>query len=77
MQQKAVSSRSGILDGNAGVMKSLTTAQEATGKAHIVVQGAEKVSSTVLTTMAKAALKSATSSKTQAKSSSSNSKAKK
>lgn len=38
MEKKAVKARSGILEGNAGTMKSLTQAQEATGKAHFVIQ---------------------------------------
>jgi len=39
VQTKATSSRAGILDGVGGTMKSLTTAQAATGKAHITIQG--------------------------------------
>ena len=38
LQNKITSSRTGILDGKAGMMKSLTKAQEASGKAHIIVQ---------------------------------------
>lgn len=39
LQQKAQSSRAGILEGVGGTMKSLTQAQEATGRAHITIQG--------------------------------------
>jgi len=38
VQNKATSSRAGILEGAGGTMKSLTQAQEATGKAHITIQ---------------------------------------
>jgi len=38
VQQKAMSSRAGILEGVGGTMKSLTAAQEATGRAHITIQ---------------------------------------
>jgi U4/U6.U5 tri-snRNP-associated protein 1 len=37
-ENKAQSSRAGILEGVGGTMKSLTTAQEATGRAHITIQ---------------------------------------
>ncbi len=39
MQNKTSSSRAGILEGVGGTMKSLTAAQQATGKAHITIQG--------------------------------------
>jgi len=39
LQNKANSSRAGILEGVGGTMKSLTQAQEATGRAHITIQG--------------------------------------
>lgn len=38
VQSKLNATRSSILEGTAGTMKSLTKAQEASGKAHIVVQ---------------------------------------
>ena len=38
VEKKAVKARSKILEGNAGTMKSLTKTQEATGKAHVVIQ---------------------------------------
>jgi hypothetical protein len=38
VQNKAQSSRAGILEGVGGTMKSLTQAQEATGRAHITIQ---------------------------------------
>lgn len=38
VQTKAQSSRAGILEGMGGTMKSLTQAQEATGRAHITIQ---------------------------------------
>lgn len=38
IQNKAHSSRAGILEGVGGTMKSLTAAQEATGRAHITIQ---------------------------------------
>jgi U4/U6.U5 tri-snRNP-associated protein 1 len=47
-QNKITKSRTNVLEGNAGTMKSLTTTQEATGKAHIVVQGGGNVSSSVI-----------------------------
>jgi hypothetical protein len=38
LQNKLNATRSSILEGTAGTMKSLTKAQEASGKAHIVIQ---------------------------------------
>ncbi len=56
VQVAATSSRTGILDGAAGTMKSLTTAQAATGKAHIVVQGGAHASASQLAKMVATAM---------------------
>lgn len=52
LQTSATSSRTGILDGAAGTMKSLVTAQEATGKAHVVVQGGVQASAQQISSLA-------------------------
>ncbi len=64
MESKAIKARTGILEGNAGTMKSLTKAQEATGKAHIVVQGGilSNTSTSAMATIAALKKKSSSSS---------------
>eukprot|EP01039_Chlorochromonas_danica_P009413 gene9413-10398_t len=52
LQTSSTSSRTGILDGVAGTMKSLVTAQEATGKAHVVVQGGVQASAQQISSLA-------------------------
>lgn len=47
IERKMVKARAGVLDGSAGTMKSLAKTQEATGKAHVVVQGGTAPSSLV------------------------------
>jgi hypothetical protein len=38
-EKKVIKSRSTILEGSAGTLKNLTKTQEATGRAHLVIQG--------------------------------------
>lgn len=64
VQNAAASSRTGVLEGAAGTMKSLTTAQAATGQAHVVVQGGvhssqQQIASMAAAMTAKAAAKAA------------------
>ena len=51
-QSKLNATRTSILEGTAGTMKSLTKAQEASGKAHFIIQGGVNVPSATLTSIA-------------------------